>query len=274
MIVLALDGGGSGCRAVLSDASGAILGRGTGGPANVNSDREGALAAILTACRGALGDTDPSRVTAVLGLAGAEVSDAADWLAPRLPFAKARIVQDAVTATVGALGAQDGIVAALGTGSVFARQRGGAVTVIGGRGPILGDEAGGNWMGRRLLAGCLRAVDGLEAMTPLAQDTLDRLGGVAGVIGFAATARAPEFAALVPALLAAPDDPLAAAILYAADAEIAAYITRLSDGADLLVAFTGGLGPIFADRLAARFPVIAPQGTPLDGALRLALQDA
>ena len=271
-LYLGLDGGGSGCRALLADAGGRVIGRGTGGPANVNSDREGALAAITEACRAALGGTDPAAVSAVLGLAGAEVSGARDWLVPRLPFGRARVVQDAVIATAGALGADDGIVAAIDTGSVFSRQQAGAVTVIGGRGPILGDEAGGAWLGRRLLAQSLRAADGIAPMTPLAQATLAAKGGIAGIITFAAAARAADFGAEAGAILAAPDDPLAAALLAEAEAQIVLYVERLREGHDLPVAFTGGLGAVFADRLRQRWRVIAPRGTPLDGALALALQ--
>ena len=48
-LLLGLDGGGTGCRAVLTDAAGAVLGRAEGGPANIMSDPEGAVAA-LTSC--------------------------------------------------------------------------------------------------------------------------------------------------------------------------------------------------------------------------------
>jgi len=60
-----------------------------------------------------------------------------------LPFARIRIETDAVAAAKGALRDEDGIVAALGTGSVFAAQRGGEVRQIGGWGLVLGDEGSG-----------------------------------------------------------------------------------------------------------------------------------
>lgn len=267
---LGLDGGGSGCRAVLADAQGVVLGRGTGGPANVNSDREGALAAIDAACAQAMGDRPAAQVTAVLGLAGAEVSRAREWLTPRLAFAQVRVVQDAVTATAGALGSDDGIVAAIGTGSVFSRQIGGQVTVIGGRGPILGDEAGGAWLGRRLLARTLRAVDGVDPQTPLTQATLAKWGDVAGIIGFAATARAADFGAHLADLLAMPDDPVAQDIMGDADAQITRYISALQPAEALPVVFTGGLGAIFQARLSDRWQIAPAKGSSLDGALILA----
>lgn len=269
---LALDGGGTGCRAVLIDPAGQAVGRGEGGPANVNSDRAGALAAIMEASVQALqGHAEAAEVSAVLGLAGAEVSGARDWLAPQLPFARAEVVQDAVTAMVGALAGADGIVAALGTGSVYARRHQGQDQVVGGRGPILGDQGGGNWLGRQVLTAALEAADGFRPMTPLLADLLDRMGGIAGIITFAATARAADFATHARAVVQqAGDDPAAAAIMAEADAIIAASIDRLQPETPLPVAFNGGLGGIFATRLAGRWPIIQPKGSPLDGAILMA----
>lgn len=270
MLFLGLDGGGTGCRAVLTDAAGRVMGRGEGGPANVMSDRDGALSSIGATIASALGGTDPGRVTACLALAGAEVSDAARWLPPLLPFARLRVVQDAEAATAGALGQRDGIVAALGTGSVFSRRRDGVVAIIGGRGAALGDEGGGAWLGRMLLARALRCHDGLHPHTPLTRSVLDQMGGVAGIIAFARDARGADLADQARALFAQDDDPAALVILKRADAEIADYITALQTDPPLPVVFTGGLGPIFAARLAARWAILSPAGSPLDGALELA----
>ncbi|TRW95057.1 ATPase [Paracoccus sp. M683] len=272
---LALDGGGTGCRAVLIDASGREIGRGQGGPANVNSDRQGALAAITQACDQALaGRVAPDQISAVLGLAGAEVSGARNWLVPQLPFARVQVVQDAVTAMVGALDGAEGIVAALGTGSVYARRWQGGDLVVGGRGPILGDQGGGNWLGRHLLARTLQAADGFLPMTPLLADMLAQMDGVAGIITFAATARAAEFATHARAVVERADDPAAAAILADADRIIADSIDRLqpdaTQGEPLPVAFNGGLGRIFAGRLAGRWPMVEAKGSPLDGAILMA----
>lgn len=269
---LALDGGGTGCRAILIDAQGTEVGRGQAGPANVNSNRQGALAAILDACDQAMaGRVSPAQISAVLGLAGAEVSGARDWLEPQLPFARARVVQDAVTAMVGALDGADGIVAAIGTGSVFSRRHQGQDLVIGGRGPILGDQGSGNWLGRQLLSTALEAADGLQPITPLLAEVLDKLGGISGIITFAATARAADFAAHAPLLVQAADDPAARAILTRAEGHIATFIDRLQVApAPLPVAFNGGLGRIFAARMAGRWPMVEAKGNPLDGALLMA----
>jgi glucosamine kinase len=270
--VLAVDGGGSGCRAVLADRAGRILGRGAAGPANIATDlvtaRENILAAATQASAGQAGMAE---ISATLGLAGANVPGLATDLAASLPFAGVRVVSDAVISVVGALGRGDGVVAALGTGSVFARQRDGVVQTIGGWGLRLGDEGSGAWLGRALLSRTLRAVDGFVPLTPLLQQILDDHGGTEGIINFAATAQPADFARLVPRLMTS-DDPAALATLDQADTDIVAAIDLALSGAALPVVFIGGLGPAFASRLAGRWPLHDPKGSALDGALIMALE--
>ncbi|MDO5530100.1 MAG: BadF/BadG/BcrA/BcrD ATPase family protein [Paracoccus sp. (in: a-proteobacteria)] len=270
---LGIDGGGSGCRAVVADASGALLGTGSGGPANILTDPEGARASIIAAATEAMRATGLSRVDAAgLGLAGANAAGAvaALDLDLALPAGAMRIETDAMTATLGALGPADGVVAAIGTGSVFGLREGAGFRQIGGRGLVLGDEGSGAWMGRLALARALRAEDGHGAMTPYLAGLIEAHGGGVGVIAFARRATPADFAALMPGLLAAADDPAAASILADAEAEILAAIEILRGGRDLPVVFLGGLGGVMAARLAGRVPIRAPVGTALDGALMLA----
>ena len=49
MFYLGIDGGGTGCRAQLEDASGRVVSQAQAGAANVVTDREGALANIIAA---------------------------------------------------------------------------------------------------------------------------------------------------------------------------------------------------------------------------------
>lgn len=267
---LGCDGGATGCRAVLTDRGGRVIGRGEGGPANIMSDREGALANLMAAAGEALGGRAPGAVAAVLGVAGANISGARQWLAPMLPFGRAQVVHDAVTSVAGALGEADGIVAAMGTGSVFSRQTAGEVVNIGGWGLVLGDEGSGAWIGKRFLSHALRAGDGLAPPSPLAAAMVERMGGPAGVVGFARTATAADFAVLVPEVLAATGDAAAEAVLAAAVDEAAQAIAALQRDPALPVVFTGGLGPFYAQRLAGRWPQRPARGTALDGALLLA----
>jgi glucosamine kinase len=277
-LYLGIDGGGTGCRAVVADGSGRILGQGRAGPANIASDVTGARENILAAAREALvtaagSDAGLAELAAGLGLAGANAAGAAEALRRALPFARLRIETDAIAAVKGALGRRDGIVAAVGTGSVFASQRAGVIRQIGGWGLVLGDEGSGARLGRSLMAAALGAVDGFRPMTPLLCAILDEHGGTEGVIAFSLAARPAEFAALAPRVLSS-GDPAAKALVAGAAEDVAASVAVLQGDAVLPVCVVGGLGDAYAERLAGRWPVIAAEGSALDGALALAREAA
>lgn len=273
-LFLGIDGGGTGCRAAVADAAGRVLGRGEAGPANIASDPEGAAANILAAAESAVAAAGGGEVRAAgLGLAGANAAGAAERLRDALPWRRIAVVTDGITAVKGALGVEDGVVAALGTGSVFAVQRAGVIRQIGGRGLVLGDEASGAWIGRTVLAASLRAVDGFTDMTPLLAALVEEMGGPDGVVAFSLRARPADFAALAPRVVESVD-PAAQAVIARAEADVAEAVGLLRAGEDLPVVFLGGLGTVFAKRMAGRLRVSAALGTALDGALMLAREAA
>ena len=273
-LFLGVDGGGTGCRAAVCDAMGRVLGEGRAGPANIASDPGGARKNVLSAARSALpAGANLSQLHAVMGLAGANVVQSVARFSPGLPFARLRIETDALIAVTGALRGGDGVVAAIGTGSVFASQRAGAVRQIGGWGLVLGDESSGAWIGRSILARCLGARDGFVPLTPLLSALMDERGGPDGIVAFAQSARPADLAAFAPAVVAS-SDPAAQAVMAAADSHVAAAITLLQGDSPLPVVFLGGLGPVFAQRLAGRWTIRQSLGSALDGALWLARQGA
>lgn len=278
---LGIDGGGTGCRAAVADSSGRILGRGSSGPANVTSDLPTAGQNILAAARAALAEAvgpdaveaELPRLVAGLGLAGANTISAGAFASLRLPFARIRVETDAISALRGALWGGDGIVAAVGTGSVFARQRNGEVRQIGGWGLVLGDEGSGAAIGRAILARALRAVDGFVPLTPLLQALIADHGDPAGIVTFAKSARPADFAALAPRVVESSDH-AACAVMDCAIADVAAAVDLLQEGMRLPVVFIGGLGPVYARALADRWEIREPLGSSLDGALLLAREEA
>lgn len=271
-LFLGVDGGGTGCRVAICDAQGRILARAEAGPANIASAPESALGNILSASDAALaqlGDDFPmSQLQAGLGLAGANAAGAGEWLGARLPFVRAQIVTDAVTAVKGALSDQDGIVAAIGTGSVFAEQRAGRIRQIGGWGLALGDEGSGAVLGRALLARALRARDGALPMSPLLQAVLEEFATPEALVTFSLGAKAVDYAAFAPRVVAS-DDAAAQAIMALAANEVHGSLAALQGNAALPVTFIGGLGPVYAARITD-WPQRSAAGSALDGALFLA----
>lgn len=272
-LIIGVDGGGSGCRVAVADAAGTVLARAEGGPANIATDPEGAARSILacaeTAFREAAGSSALMReARAGLGLAGANARGAAERLAAALPFARCRVETDAMTAARGALGPEDGILAAIGTGSVFVRQKAGELRQFGGWGIVLGDEGSGARLGRAALRRALLAAEGFVPMTGYLADLLTRFGGAEGVIAFSLTARPSELAQLAPEITTS-DDPACRAIWAKNVSDIAETLSFLRGDAALPVTFTGGL----AHACAAALPDIPQRpakGTSLDGALMLA----
>jgi len=277
-LYLGVDGGGTGCRAAVADAKGRVLGEGAAAGANVFTDPEGARASILAAAAAALEAAGRPGgmgvLVAALGLAGANLPGPAARIAAGLPFARSLVVSDAEIAARGALGPQDGVVATIGTGSVFAAQRGGAMRFLGGWGFVLGDQGSGAWLGRALYERALLAHDGVAAGSPLLGRALAEVGGPEALVAWAQAARPADFARAAPMVVAAAEagDAAGAALMAAAEAEVAAAIDRLLlDGAAPVV-FLGGLGPVYARRLGARYGALIRQarGGALDGALALA----
>jgi N-acetylglucosamine kinase-like BadF-type ATPase len=173
------DGGGSHTRAVVADERLAVLGRGSGGPANAATRP---LPRVVQAVTDAVSDAaehagvDPSSAAGLaFGLAGVEASG----IAPRLTAAleerygkgKVLVVHDARIALAGALeGPVDGpgLVLIAGTGAiVFGQGADGTEGRTGGWGSIIGDEGSGYFIARRGLAAVVRDLDGRGPRTKI-----------------------------------------------------------------------------------------------------------
>jgi glucosamine kinase len=272
-IRIGIDGGGTGCRVAVAVGDTAPV-EAKGGPANIVTDPDRAAAHILDALSKVLAshgrsqeDLADARICA--GLAGGRLPGMAEAFAARLPFA-ARVVDDSVTALEGALGARDGTLASLGTGSFFIRKAGDRVRHLGGWGLQLGDEGSAAWLGRRALALALRVADGRLPPDPLADALI--AATLPHPVIFARSASPGDYARLAKRVLERDDTPLAARLI--ADT-VAALEEGLRDvghrpGAPLVL--TGGLGDLLAPRLPAALArdLTPALGRPLDGALALA----
>lgn len=276
---IGLDAGGSGSRACLLRSDGH---RGTichGGPANLHSDAvlaRNQIANLVSQVVQAEGleHVPPHALYLVLGVAGAAETGQADALARMLPYPNTQVVGDIDIAVTGALQDRDGIVMAVGTGSVVARQLDGQITRVGGHGFALGDEASGAWLGRRALAAALQVRDGLLPDAPLARAIWARFGTLPALLAFTTGARPADYADLAPQVLGLDTAgcPLARDIVADGCAYLLRAIRVLQAGnTGLPVAALGGLGAPLSQRITAladpELTVMTPLGTALDGAL-------
>ncbi len=281
--LIAVDGGGSTCRAALADETGRVLARGRSGPANVATDptqaRDSILAAATAAIAGAGLPAETIRdCAALLGLAGARQAAAtARTLAGELPFSSTELTGDAEIALEGALGPGDGIMAILGTGSAFLSRRDGRIRGVGGWGVHLADQGGGARLGREALRMALLARDGVRPHGALSRTLLAAFDDdPARMVAFAGTARQADFARFAPDVFAAAGagDAQAARLLADAVAEIGEMLQALAWPGCARIVLMGGLAPLYRPHLPAEVAALLaePEGDALDGALRLALR--
>lgn len=282
-IYLGLDGGGTGCRAAAQRPDGTLTDVVVGGAANIFSGGDTALNTIYdTACQAVIAsapghsiETLKPQVIAVLGLAGAVEVNAGERIKQMLGFGTVHVVGDVEAALNGAFQSGDGVMSAIGTGTVHASKRHGTMKRVGGYGFLLGDEGGGAWMGRALLSRALHARDGLIDPTDLTREIWRDMGDLGALLTFARKAAPSEFAAFAPRIIAAEaaGDAVAKQIISDAVRWIHQSVELLQKPeAPMPVAFTGGLGPFFATRFADSWPIMEPIGSALDGALWMARQ--
>ncbi|WP_170409621.1 BadF/BadG/BcrA/BcrD ATPase family protein [Ruegeria atlantica] len=275
--VLAIDGGGTRCR-VACEAAGIVHSVETGA-ANVSTDFEASILQMKSGITQmaqmlAVDVQGLTRLPAFVGLAGVTDDRIAGRVQSALGLTRARVSDDRPAALRGALGSQDGLIAHCGTGSFIASQKDRMMRFAGGWGPVLGDEASAQWVGRFALAEALNSVDGVQASSDLTQQLLDELSGAAGIVEFAGRATPTEFGALAPLVTTAATsgDVVAKKIMQAG----AKYISEMAAGLgwqpDVAICLTGGISPYYADYLPAdmQSEIRPPSGEPLTGALALA----
>lgn len=282
-LLIAVDGGGTGCRVAVGTVADGMLGQAKGGPANVSTDFDGSIANIIGAVHRAANDAGLvqdalAQATAHLGLAGADLKDIQTKTRDALPFGQTHVSGDRQTTVAGVLGDTDGYVVALGTGTIIARQKAQRIDTVSGWGFQLSDQASGAWLGRALFSRVLDAEEGLEPQGDLSRAIANQLGGVQGIFAFSTTATPADYAHYAPQIFDAgrAGDALARDLL----AQGAAYIQRglraldFTDGDVLSLA--GGVGPHYAPYLAENFTanLRPPQGKALEGAFALARQHA
>ncbi len=277
-ICVGVDGGGTGCRAAICDGEGRVLGQGSGPAANVATSPEGALASVRAALEEARIAAGLSREAlengaAWVGLAGLIDPGQAERLRAGLTFRRLEVSDDRPTGMVGALGGRDGCLAAIGTGSFIGRQAGGARGFVGGWGWQISDQASGAWLGRGLLSRLADWQDGMATGSPLLERVLEQQGGLPAAVFFSLRAVPADYGRLARQVVeAAGEDPAARDLMQAGADWILRALAALEREAGEPVCLIGGIGPHYAPFLPeeVRAALVAPEGSPLDGALRLA----
>jgi N-acetylglucosamine kinase-like BadF-type ATPase len=261
-VVVGVDGGGTGSRAVVLDPGGTELAREVGSAAIVVPGAETAsLEALRDLVRRALrrAGVEPARgaLALVAGLAGVgrEVDRARmETLLRSSGLASAvEVRNDAEVAVHDAFGEGPGILLVGGTGSIaLARLPSGRWLRAGGWGALAGDEGSGWSLGLAAVRGVLRAMDGRGPATALEAQVTAALGTTDApeIVDRLRTAAKGEVAALAPAVIEVADggDPVARALVDGAARALADHLAPMvrawrqeADDAPPPVALLGGL---------------------------------
>ncbi|VTU00327.1 Uncharacterized protein OS=Planctomyces maris DSM 8797 GN=PM8797T_07327 PE=4 SV=1: BcrAD_BadFG [Gemmataceae bacterium] len=259
-LVLGIDGGATSTVALLAEAdTGREVGRGIGGPSNINAvGIEPSLRALDEAVAAAFACADRTRrpvAAAALGLAGVDLAgtDVIRGWAERANLSdRVSVANDATL--LFAAGTPDGwgLAVVAGTGSIaFALDQQGTAARAGGWGYLLGDEGSAYRTGLLAIRAACRSADGVTPPTKLLPALMDRFDvsdprEIIPVVYGSGWDKA-AIAGLAPVVLElAPDDQTAAAIVdeqaleLAKTAAAAVHAGRLPRR-DVPVALTGGM---------------------------------
>lgn len=282
-VIVAADGGGTGCRAAVGTLQEGVLAQASGGPGNVHSNFDAALENLTTAIRTALAqaglqDVPTDQITAHLGVAGAHSPVEMARVRNALPYGASSVTGDRETSVRGVLGDVDGYVIALGTGTIVARQSNLKMQTVGGWGFDLSDQASGAWLGKRLLEETIMAEDGLQPHSDLSRNVLVKKGGLIATVHFSGSAVPGEYAKLARDVItmAKAGDPLGIALMREGADYLARGLTALGYQSGDTLSLAGGVGPHYANYLPDDMTraLRPPQGTALEGAFAMACQAA
>ena len=278
-LLIGIDGGGTGCRAIIADANGNLLGSGESGAANIMTNFDGARQNIIQACEQAISSAgleqeEIKSAKAYMGLAGANIGDYAARMVDAVPFDECHIDTDAMISLQGAIGNDDGVVAIIGTGSVFIYRVNGKVQTVGGWGFMVGDLGSGSRLGRSLLQETLLSFDGIQNGSDLTDFILAQFEhDPQTIVEYAHMAKPGEFGKFAPTIFefSAKNDTIAKSIVSNAVRDIEETLDVILTGDEQKFCLLGGLGAIYADLLDGRFKnrINQPKGNAADGALAL-----
>lgn len=282
---LGVDGGGTGSRSLLTDASGNALARAEGGPSNVATDMDAAgrnLAELtrLTFAQAGLGEDEMAQAYAVLGLAGSNVVATHKPIEDAVPCAHVHVTNDPDVVLAGALGTeQDGVIAAPGTGSFFISRKNGKLRRLGGWGFILGDEASGASLGRQLLSLSIHAHDGVREHTPLSREILASFDGdPSKMVQFAQEATPGDFGKYARKIVKAAQsgDALGLELMQGGADWIVTALKTLGHVPGMKAVLWGGLGQSYLPYLPTELvaDLVEPDGDAALGGVRIAIARA
>lgn len=265
---MGIDGGGSKCKAIITDSQGNILGSGIAGAANAFHDVDFAIESILSATHQAISNANLTvdiiaELHACLGLAGVNIPEVLTAMqAWQHPFKCCEITTDLAIACLAAHEQMAGAVIVIGTGSCgyFAGDDKQQAISLGGYGFPLGDQASGAWLGLQAITQSLLSIDGIIAKTLLTDLIFKYLSleTAEQLVQISAAKTATFYAQLAPLVFkaAGQGDEIATDILQQGADYIDQMVLQLTSFQPSRISLLGGLAPWFMPLLREEVQVI------------------
>ncbi|MFK0570414.1 BadF/BadG/BcrA/BcrD ATPase family protein [Endozoicomonas sp.] len=280
-LLLGVDGGGTSCRARITDLDGNILGEGFAGSANPRTGLDLACNAIMQATREAMSkagleESDLGRIYAGLGLAGVNQQKERELvLGWGLPFASIFLETDAYAACMGAFNGNDGAILILGTGSCGASLINGEMKTLGGWGFPISDHGSGASLGLAAIRYSLLAHEGMKPETPLSRDIMATFDNMPeNAVAWQDSALPRDYGSFGPLVVEhlSKGDPLAEQLIQESADDAAMMIRVLHQRGANQCALVGGLSEFVMPWLPEDVATIAtlPKGDAMHGALLMA----
>lgn len=249
--LIGIDGGGTATKVCVADQDGAVFGRCTAGPLNINGQGREEFARTMGEilafpARMGLAGTDCEAIgIGAAGISNPETRGMLEETFARGGYdAPVYVYGDGETALAAVFPECHGIILIAGTGSIcYGRKEDGTVVRSGGYGHLIDDGGSAYDIARRMLAAVVRAEDGRGEPTAFKALVYERLkiGGITELIGYvyAPERKKGEIASLAVLLdpAAVMGDPAALAIEEACAEELCALLrpvaARLPDEKNL-----------------------------------------
>lgn len=230
---IAVDGGGTKTKGILTDGVGNELASLTVGATNPNDVGANVTVERLVGLISTLLNGTSPAVTVCAGIAGAggRGGELEKAIAEKLPFVKVKVVSDVMLTLAAELPEEDGCCLISGTGSVCYAQCRGELHRIGGWGWIIDSGGSGYDIGRDGLEAVLAAYDGRHGATLLTELVSEKIGKHPSLaLSDIYAGGKPFVASFAPCVIAAAkaNDPVAVAIIERNMGCLAEYLQAAS----------------------------------------------
>lgn len=273
---LGIDGGGTSCRARLTDANLNIIGEAVTGSANLFQNPDGTLASIIKVTSDVIEGTGiaMNQIHAGIGLAGAGIKSCQKVLAEwQHPFKSFSFATDAKIACIGAHNGDSGAILIIGTGICGWVESPEKSINFSGWGFPIADQGSGAWLGFRAIQETLNAVDGIVAETKLTQKIIKHFNDQPDAIShWSKQASSADFGGFAPWVVDAANDEDAVGLQIMN--EQTQFVEKLlqsiqSQNTSKRLALMGGLSSIVENKLSlsVQNSLSKPFSDALNGAL-------